>query len=233
MARGADAVRRNRTNRLTLLAIVCNLAIILACGLIQRTSGTVFVTDPTVASVADLPSLEVDSGFFEIIRKEPNRVIVDWHNTHIEVADVFRVPRRGGASVQLVGRVNDGFEYPVVLDTGYADQILVTDSIVRQSKLPIHPLEDFCRGMAGICAIDRLQIGRLTLVHPLAVYIAAAHAGLCKQRLAVRLGPGHGTLLEDRYRPGLQGEAALGARRQQGTRGAAFFSGLSSSFALF
>jgi hypothetical protein len=159
------------TNRLLWCVIACNLVVIGVCTLLRHTSRTVYVHSPQLASSPGIRLLDPNVTLFEIVRSEPNRIVVQWLETEVHVPNVCRVRLCGDERVQVMGRVNDTREYPVTLDTGYDGYLLVTDTVVRESQLEVYPFAGIGPCMGGYCRIDQFHIGQVAIARPMAVYL--------------------------------------------------------------
>jgi hypothetical protein len=170
-------MRRETRRRLAWCIIACCLTLLLACHILRCTSRPVYVHTPDLASLPGVRKMDPNSGLFEIIRREPNRVDVQWLKTELHVPAVCRVPRLGDGNVQVTGWVNDAREYPVVIDTGYDGHLLVTDTVVQESQLEIWPVADMGAPMGGFCRVDQFTVGQVAIVRPPSVFLLGHYEG--------------------------------------------------------
>ena len=108
---------------------------------------------------------------FEIISQETNRVNVKWDKTEIHHQGRCRVKmRENSPNVQVLAEVNDGKIYPVVIDSGATTYLAVTDSLVLDAGLEIFPIYELGKNIGGLCHLEKLKIGTLTIVQPACEY---------------------------------------------------------------
>jgi hypothetical protein len=137
-----------------------------ACVYVLRyTNRTVFVHTCNLESTSDVRLLDPNTGIFEIISREPNQANVKWIETSIHMKDRARVKmRENSRNVQVLGKLSNGKNYPVVLDTGYPRYIGVTDTVVTDAGLPIYPMDDLGHHLiGGLCDLSQLKIGNVTI----------------------------------------------------------------------
>ncbi len=69
----------------------------------------------------------------------------------------------------------EGNKYPVVLDTGASQAIVLNSELVKKKKLPVYPIEngasDFNGHKPGICKLSELDIGEITLADWFCIYL--------------------------------------------------------------
>jgi hypothetical protein len=169
-------MRPETSKRLAWGIIACSV-VTFAWAVLQHTARTVYVYTPDLASVPGVRMMDPNSGLFEIIRGEPNRVNVQWLKTALHAPAVCQVPRLGAGSVQVMGQVNDAGEYPVVVDTGYDGHLLVTDTVVQKCRLEVWPVADMGASMGGFCRVDRFRMGQMVIARPPAVYLLGHYEG--------------------------------------------------------
>jgi len=115
--------------------------------------------------------LDPNNSIFEITSREPNRVNIKWEKTDIYLKGSCRVKMLENSwNIKVLGQVNNGKSYPVVIDTGVTDCLTVTDSLVRAADLEIYPVDGLGRNVGGLCHIKKLKLGTLTIAHPACVY---------------------------------------------------------------
>lgn len=157
------------------IAIISLWALITLCWaliLVMRwPDKTVYVYTDDLESVPGVRMLDSNNDFFEIISREPNRVNVKWEKTDIYLKDSCRVKmRENSPNLQVLAQVNNGKSYPVVIDSGVTKYLTVTDSVVLDSDLAIYPIDGLGKNVGGLCHIEKLKIGTLTIAHPACVY---------------------------------------------------------------
>jgi len=132
---------------------------------LKYTNRTVFVHTCNLESTPGVRLLDPNAGIFEIISREPNQANVKWIETSIHMKGRARVPMRDNSrNVQVLGELNNGKNYPVVLDTGYPRYIGVTDTVVTDAGLPIYPMADLGHHLVGgLCDLSQLKIGIITI----------------------------------------------------------------------
>jgi len=138
-----------------------------ACVYVLRcTNRTVFVLTSNLESTPGVHLLDPNTGIFEIISREPNQANVKWIESSIYMKDCAHVKmRENSRNVQVLGELNNGKNYPVVLDTGYPKYIGVTDTVVTDAGLPIYPMADLGHHLiGGLCDLSQLKIGIVTIV---------------------------------------------------------------------
>ena len=108
---------------------------------------------------------------FEIISQESKRVEVKWDKTEIYHKGRCRVKMlENSPNVQVSATVNDGKIYPLVIDSGATKYLACTDSLVLDAGLEIYPIEELGKNIGGLCHLDQLKIGTLTIVLPACEY---------------------------------------------------------------
>ncbi|MHC4536205.1 MAG: hypothetical protein ACYS6K_19820 [Planctomycetota bacterium] len=108
---------------------------------------------------------------FEIISQGTNRVNVKWDKTEIHHQGRCRVKmREESPNVQVLAQVNDGKIYPLVIDSGATKYLACTDSLVLDAGLEIYPIYELGKNIGGLCHLNQLKIGTLTIVHPACEY---------------------------------------------------------------
>ena len=161
---------RKKTVAIILLAICISL-----CGVfilaIKWTDKMVYVYAHDFESSPGIRLMDPNHVIFEIISQETNRVNVKWDKTEIYHQGRCRVKmRENSPNVQVLAEVNNGKIYPVVIDSGAAKYLAVTDSLVLDAGLEIYPIYELGKNIGGLCHIQQLKIGTLTIVHPACEY---------------------------------------------------------------
>jgi len=143
-------------------------ALILA---VKWTDKTIYVYSHDFESSPGVRLMDPNHVIFEIISQESNRVNVKWDKTEIYHKGSSRVKmRENSTNVQVLAQVNDGESYPVVIDSGASTYLAVTDSLVLDAGLEIFPIDELGKNIGGLCHLDKLKIGALTIVHPACEY---------------------------------------------------------------
>ena len=70
-----------------------------------------------------------------------------------------------GARPLVNGKLDNGKSVSLMVDTGCNAHLMIWDSVVRSRKIPVWPFENKAGGM-GVCDIQELKIGGLTLRNP-------------------------------------------------------------------
>ena len=152
---------------LWIVAVLCWALIFV----LRHTEGTVFVYAHDLESTAGVPLLDPNNDIFEIISREPNRVDVKWEKTDIYLKGRCRVKmRENSPNVQVLAEVNNGKSYPVVIDSGFTKYLSVTDTVVLDAGLKIYRIDGLGKKVGGLCHLEQLKIGTLTIVHPACEY---------------------------------------------------------------
>jgi len=161
-----------RKKTIAMISLVALITLCWALILAMRWADkTVYVSTDDLESVPGVRILDSNNDFFEIISREPNRVNVKWEKTDIYLKGSCRVKmRENSPNVQVLAEVNDGKSYPVVIDSGVTKYLTVTDSLVLDAGLEIYPIDGLGKNVGGLCHLDKLTIGTLTIAHPACVY---------------------------------------------------------------
>ena len=143
-------------------------ALILAA---KWTDKTVYVYAHDFESSPGVRLMDPNHGIFEIISHETNRVNVKWERTEIYHQGRCRVKMcENSPNVRVLAEVNDGKTYPMVIDSGATKYLAATDSLVLDADLKIFPIYELGKNIGGLCHLDQLRIGNLTIVHPACEY---------------------------------------------------------------
>ena len=135
------------------------------------TDKTVYVYAYDLESSPGVRLMDPNHVIFEIISQETNRVNVKWDKTEIHHQGRCRVKmRENSPNVQVLAEVNDGKIYPVVIDSGATKYLAVTDSLVLDAGLEIYPIYELGKNIGGLCHLEKLKIGTLTIVNPACEY---------------------------------------------------------------
>lgn len=74
--------------------------------------------------------------------------------------------------IAVPGRLPDGNEYSVFIDTGSPSAVLLSGRMVRANDLAIFPLGTDSRGEGvGLCDLPELRIGEARMIHPNCAYL--------------------------------------------------------------
>lgn len=135
------------------------------------TDKTVYVYAHDFESSPGVRLMDPNHVIFEIISQESNRVNVKWDKTEIHHTGRCRVKmREESPNVQVLAQVNDGKIYPLVIDSGATKYLACTDSLVLDAGLEIYPIYELGKNIGGLCHLNQLKIGTLTIVHPACEY---------------------------------------------------------------
>ena len=147
-----------------------------ACvSVLRYTDRKIFVCTSNLESTPGVHFLDPNTGIFEIISREPNHANIKWINTSIYMEGRVCVKMcKNSRNVQVSGELNNGKNYPVVLDTGYSRFIGITDTVVTDVGLPIYPMDDLGHHLVGgLCDLSQLRIGIVTIRQPPCEYFSA------------------------------------------------------------
>jgi hypothetical protein len=132
---------------------------------------TVFVETPNLATRPGVRVLDANNAFFTVLNAEPNRVDVHWKASEIRAQHpICRMKRLDGPPTSVMGTLNSEREYPVLIDTGSPQGVIVNDVVAVESGLAIYPVEAG-PGVGGLCDIEQIEIGGMTLRHPPCCYM--------------------------------------------------------------
>ena len=135
----------------------------------KLTEKTVLVQGTDPASDPDIRILDANNPYFKMISVDPNRVDVQWTNvtTNIKYPQC-RIKLHNTTLVRVTGKLN-GAEYPIVIDSGCNQGLIVNDVVVIKNKLPIFPLSTEMP-IAGFCQVEKLEIGDIVVTNPVCCY---------------------------------------------------------------
>jgi len=138
---------------------------------VKWTDKTVYVYAHDFESSPGVRLMDPNHGIFEIIGHETNRVNVKWDKTEIHHQGSCRVKMcENSPNIRVLAQVNDGKTYPIVIDSGAAKYLAATDSLVLDAGLEIFPIYELGKNIGGLCHLNQLKIGTLTIVHPACEY---------------------------------------------------------------
>ncbi|MFC1793193.1 hypothetical protein ACFL3Q_06360 [Planctomycetota bacterium] len=165
---------RKRTYIVIILWIISALCLALAFA-VKHADGTIFVRTNDLLSTPGVHLLDPNTGIFKIISREPNHANIKWIGTSIHMEGCVCVKKlKNSRNVQVLGELNNGKNYPVVLDTGYSRYVGITDTIVTDAGLPIYPMDDLGHHLiGGLCNLSQLRIGTVTIRQPPCEYFSA------------------------------------------------------------
>lgn len=140
--------------------------------MLRHTTKTIFVQDSDFKSKYNVHVPDANKDIFKKIRRsEPNRIDVDWGETNIYLNGLCRVKIcENHQNLIVMGELPNGKSYPVIIDSGFAQYMGVTDTVVADAKLEIQPVEGLGNNTGGFCFIPQLKIGNLTIVSSPCVY---------------------------------------------------------------
>lgn len=120
---------------------------------------------------------------FEISKSDtdPNRTMIHLHPAKITLEKPCRVNYRKmeywfGKIVAINGKLPDGKEYPIYIDSGYyggGTEISVNDLIAKESNLQVltKKLSPNERSQWGLCFLPELKMGKVVLQRPSCAFI--------------------------------------------------------------
>ncbi|MHC4743381.1 MAG: pepsin/retropepsin-like aspartic protease family protein [Planctomycetota bacterium] len=129
-----------------------------------------YVADSILDSLEPNQILGDDNPAFTVIDKEPNQFSIKWKKTEIYQTRTIRVNTLDSQCTRVMGSCWNGKgtlrpQYPVLIDTGNAWKVSVTDSIVKDARLGFYP-KQMGDGLSGLCHLCQLRIGNITFIHP-------------------------------------------------------------------
>lgn len=144
--------------------IACCLAIVVAPQLVRHTVRTVYVRDPPLATVPGIRLLDPNSELFEIVSREPNRPVINWRKMGVHVTGRGRARIREGAkTIEVMGELQGGKMYPVLIDTGNPGVAAVTSLVVLDAGLGVYPIGNPGDFRCGVGHIPELKMGEVTI----------------------------------------------------------------------
>ena len=168
------------------MAIVCKkivVNVIVTIVSVFAIALTIFICDATVRQrgyyVADsilgyLDPNQImgwDNAVFTVVDQDPSNCLIDWKKSEIYQKRTVRLDIIDHDAPCVMGSCWSGKgelrrEYPVLIDTGFTGDVLVTDSIVKDSRLGFYTKE-LASSTISLCHLCQLKIGEITFVHPL------------------------------------------------------------------
>lgn len=132
----------------------------------------VYVETVDPASRPGAAVLDANNAFFTVVKAEPNRVEVRWSPTEIHAEHpTCRVKRLDGPPTSVMGMLNGERQYPVLIDTGCNQSLIVNDVVALESGLGLCPIEvELDSGLGGFCRVEQLEIGGMTMLGPPCCY---------------------------------------------------------------
>jgi hypothetical protein len=113
--------------------------------------------------------MDPNAGGIEIVKVNNNNGIkVNWAPVGIHLNDTgkCRVRQVGKFNLQVRGRLPNGNEYPVVVDSGNPAHMAVITTVVLENALPVLPFKQLPKGQGGFCRLGELRIGDMRIVNP-------------------------------------------------------------------
>jgi hypothetical protein len=162
--------RRRRDRLLCIAAAIVGVACYIVVETLWPTEYVHFVETAALESLPGVRLLDPNDGAFELVRTEPNRVTVHWPDTEVRLEGPCRVPLCDDRSVKVLGALANGNTYKVLLDTGYAGRLALTDTIVLENGLAVYPMDGLGPNVGGLCDIGELRIGGMTILNPPCIY---------------------------------------------------------------
>ncbi|HUV65651.1 MAG TPA: hypothetical protein VMW24_17275 [Sedimentisphaerales bacterium] len=137
---------------------------------LRYTNRTVFVHTVDLESMPGIRVLDANNATFQILRMKPNRVEIKWKESSINLKESkCRVKKLDYQSVHVMAGFNNK-QYRMAIDSGYYGEVLVNDVFVIENDLKIYPLETGDLFVAGLCHVDKIEIGDMTITTPLCFY---------------------------------------------------------------
>jgi len=132
----------------------------------------VYVETADPASRPGVPILDANNAFFTVMKAEPNRVEVQWSRTEIHGEHpICRVKRLDGPATSVMGTLNGERQYPILIDTGCNQGLIVNDVVALESGLGLCPIDvELGSGLGGFCHVDEIEIGGMTIRKPPCCY---------------------------------------------------------------
>ncbi|MHC4061009.1 MAG: retropepsin-like aspartic protease [Planctomycetota bacterium] len=165
---------RKKKRKLLLWALVIACLILSALIHIGSKQVTeVFVEVENLESTPGITLMDPNAGGIEIVKVNDNNDIkVNWGPVGIHLNDTgkCRVKQVGTFNVQVRGRLPNGNEYPVVIDSGNAAPMAVVTTVVLENALPVLPFKQLPKGQGGFSQIGELKIGDMKIVNAPCTY---------------------------------------------------------------
>jgi len=131
---------------------------------------TVFVQTTNLATRPGVRVLDANNAFFSVLNVEPERLDVHWKASEIHAGHpICRMRRLDGPPTSVMGTLNGKREYPVLIDTGCNQGLIVNDVVALESRLAVYPVEASL-GVGGLCDVEQIEIGDVTIRHPPCLY---------------------------------------------------------------
>ncbi len=138
---------------------------------IKSTEHTVFVKNTMLESTPGIEILDANNSSFVILRNEPNRLDVGWKETNIFLQESkCRVKKLDSPILQVMAEFNNK-QYPVVIDSGFGMYLMVNDIVVIENELKIFPVITNQPVFAGLCSVENIKIGDMTISNPQCFYM--------------------------------------------------------------
>jgi hypothetical protein len=160
--------KKKRKLLLWALIIACfTLSMLMHIGSKQVTD--VFVEVDDLESMPGIKFMDPNASGIEIVRANgDNGFRVEWGRVGIHLNDTgkCRVKQAGKSNLKVQGRLPNGNEYPVVIDSGNPGDMAVTNTVVLENALPILPFKRLGKGQGGFCRLGELGIGDMKILSP-------------------------------------------------------------------
>jgi hypothetical protein len=138
---------------------------------IKSTEHIVFVQNTNLESMPGVQILDANNSTFIVLRNEPNRIDVKWKDTNIFLKEPkCRVKKLDSPIVQVMAEINNK-QYPVIIDSGFNMYLMVNDVTVIENELKIFPVETKDPAFAGLCNVEKIKIGDMTITNPQCLYM--------------------------------------------------------------
>lgn len=138
---------------------------------INSTERTVFVESANLEDLRGIKVLDANNPFFQILRMEPNRVDVVWKEANrIDLQEsICRVQKLNSQLAHVMAEINNK-QYPVAIDSGFSEHLMVNDVVIIENQFEIFPFEHKTTDSAGFCHLEKVQIGDMTITNPPCLY---------------------------------------------------------------
>lgn len=166
---------------LTAFAALCWTVTVILCAFftgyrafkwaVKPTAQPVFVQRADLESKPGIRILDANNPFFKVTKRKPNRIHIEWAETKVTLKNqTCRIAQLGTGMVQVMGQLNGDKEYPTIIDTGNPMCLIVSDTVVADSKLEIYPIQEVDKDIGGLCHVSRVQIGDMAIINPVCHY---------------------------------------------------------------
>lgn len=136
-----------------------------------KSARPVLIQSDNLEFVPGVRVLDVNNPFFKVTRKGPKRIGIKWAETKVILKNqTCRIAQLGTDRVMVMGQLNGDKEYPTIIDTGNPMCLIVSDTVVADSKLEIYPFQEVDKDIGGFCHISRVQIGDMAIINPMCHY---------------------------------------------------------------